>query len=104
LCAIKYQWSNQLKNETPTYLVLAAAAAAYAAGLNTNQGKKFAQENTWTSVVIGTGLVLAALRLILPNEYWQKVALAFAVAGMPMVLRSFLNKSIREDRANQKTL
>jgi hypothetical protein len=75
------------------YVVLGIAAILYAIALNTSAGKRFADEYTWASVVLGTSLVLAALWFIIPNEHWLKVALAFAVAGTPMVARSLLNRA-----------
>lgn len=53
------------------------------------------QEYTWASVVIGTGLVLLGLRPTLDREAWNKVAVAFVVAGVPMVGRSLVNRLIR---------
>jgi len=75
------------------YVVLGVAAIVYAVVLNTIGGKKFADDYTWASVVIGTGLVLAALWFIIPMEYWLKVVVAFVVAGIPMVARSLLSKA-----------
>ena len=53
---------------------------------------EFASEYTWASVVLGTGLVLIILRLILPKKHWEKVVLAFVVAGSPMIAQSLWNK------------
>jgi hypothetical protein len=71
---------------------LGLAATAYAAFLNTEQGKAFAQDYTWASVVIGTALVLLSLRSTLDRDAWNKVAGAFVVAGIPMIGRSLWNK------------
>lgn len=79
--------------DTGIYIALGAASIVYAIALNTSGGKRFAIDYTWASVVLGTTLVLAALWFIIPKEYWQKVVLAFAVAGTPMVARSLLNKA-----------
>ena len=81
-----------MENETKAFAALGATASAYAAALNTAPGKKFAKEYTWASVVIGTSLVLAFLRLVLPKESWLKVAAAFGIAGAPMIGRSLVNK------------
>lgn len=83
---------TSLSDDPSAYLALGVAATTYAAALNTEIGRKFAKEYTWASVVAGTGLVLLMLRFILPKMYWEKVALAFAVAGTPMVGRSLWNK------------
>ncbi len=85
-----------MNNDTGTYLALGAASATYATLLNTEPGKKFADEYTWASVVVGTGLVLALLRFILPREQWEKVFLAFVVAGSPMIARSLINKAAQD--------
>lgn len=77
------------------YLSLGAAAAAYAAYLNTDAGKRFAQEYTWLSVVLGTVLVMVSLLGELDEESWNKVAAAFLVAGVPIIGRSLLNRARR---------
>jgi len=82
---------------TQTYLALGATSTAYAALLNTRQGKKLADEYTWASVVIGTSLVLVMLQFILPKKHWEKVACAFTVAGIPMIARSLINKKKRAE-------
>ncbi|MCP4709975.1 MAG: hypothetical protein GY869_15230 [Planctomycetes bacterium] len=82
-----------MKTNTPVYIALGITSAAYAEALNTDTGKEFADEYTWASVVAGTGLVLTILRFIIPREYWQKVVLAFVVAGIPMIARSLLNRA-----------
>ena len=79
--------------DSVVYIALGAASIIYAMALNTGGGKRFADNYTWASVVLGTSLVLAALWFIVPKEYWLKAALAFAVAGTPMVARSLLNKA-----------
>lgn len=81
-----------MSNDTETYVALGVASAAYAGALNTDVGKRFAQEYTWARVVFGTTLVLTMLRFIMPKEEWQKVANAFMVAGTPMIARSLINK------------
>jgi hypothetical protein len=63
-----------------------------AIALNTSAGKKFADDYTWASVVLGDSLVLAALWFIIPTAHWLKAVLAFAVAGTPMVARSLLKR------------
>lgn len=82
-------------------LGLSATSTAYAVLLNTEQGRKFADEYAWASVVTGTGLVLFFLRLIIPREHWLKVLAAFSAAGIPMVMRSLLNKQERELQENK---
>ena len=74
-----------------SYVGLGIAATAYAAFLNTSSGKRFVERYTWASVVIGTVLVLVSLRPTLDPDAWNKVATAFAVAGVPMIGRSLIN-------------
>lgn len=81
-----------MQKETETYLALGVASSSYAMALNTDLGKSFARQHTWASVVLGTSLVLSMLRFILPKEYWQKVVIAFIVAGIPMIVRSLFNQ------------
>jgi hypothetical protein len=74
------------------YTVLFVSSTVYAAALSTDKGRKFADERSAESVVIGVGLVLAALRLLLPGRAWGRVVGAFAIAGGPMVARSLLKR------------
>jgi len=64
--------------------------------LNTTPGKKFTDRYTWATVCVGTGMVLAVLRMTIPKEQWYKLLTAFTVAGFPMVARSLYNKTVRE--------
>ena len=82
-----------MNTEIAAYIALGIAATLYAIALNTSAGKRFVDEYTWASVVLGTSLALATLWFIIPKEYFLKAALAFAVAGTPMVARSLLNRA-----------
>jgi len=74
------------------YAFLGVAASLYAVALNTKLGKTVAREQTWFSVVMGTSLVLGVARRVIPAGEWRKVALAFIVAGVPIISRSLYNK------------
>ena len=74
------------------YASLGVASALYAAYLNTPVGKEFAERYTWASVILGTAIVLAAARLLMPARMWNRLVIAFAVAGSPLVLRSLYNR------------
>jgi len=74
------------------YVALGVAATVYAYALNTKKGKSFASEYTWVSVVVGTGIVLIGLWFLIPQDSWLKVVLSFIVAGVPMIVRSLINK------------
>lgn len=74
------------------YIALGLAAIVYAIILNTKNGRKFTNEFTWASVVIGTSIVLVALWFLIPQDNWQKIVLSFVIAGSPMIIRSLINK------------
>ena len=78
-----------------TYLTLGLTSTGYAAWLNSAEGKQFADEFTWASVVTGSGLVLMFLRFLLPGPHWRKVVSAFIVAGVPLIVRSLINRDRR---------
>jgi len=84
-----------------SYTILGLISSLYAVGLNTKVGKKFTEEYTWATVCIGTSIVLAVLRLMLPKTYWYRLITAFTVAGFPMVARSLYNKTVREMEHNE---
>ena len=81
-----------MSTDVTVFVALAAVSIIYAIALNTNAGKKFVDDYTWASVVLGDSLVLAALWFVIPAAHWLKAVLAFAVAGTPMVARSLLNR------------
>lgn len=87
-----------------SYTIIGLMSSLYAIGLNTPMGKKFTDQYTWATVCIGTGIVLAVLRLVLPKEQWYKLATAFVVAGAPMIFRSLYNKTIRELQRNEASI
>lgn len=74
------------------YMLLAAVASLYATLLNTPKGRHFTDSHTTETVIIGVGLVLSALRVILPAAAWRRVVAAFAVAGTPLVVRSLMKR------------
>lgn len=84
-----------------SYTILGLISSIYAVCLNTKPGKKFTDQYTWASVCIGTGLVLAVLRLSIPKPYWYKLLTAFTVAGFPMVARSLYNKTVHKVEHNE---
>lgn len=84
-----------------SYTILGLISALYAVCLNTKLGKKFTDQYTWATVCVGTGIVLAVLRLSMPKEHWYKLMTAFTVAGFPMVARSLYNKTVREMQHNE---
>lgn len=77
------------------YISITISTILYAALLNTRPGRFFATQHTAESVVIGTALTLAGLRLLLPLHYWRRVVLGFVAAGLPMIARSVLNRSLK---------
>ena len=73
-------------------LTLAGLSSGYAAWLNTDDGYRFSQQHTAESVGVGVGLTLLCLYPLVPKRHWNVVLAAFGVAGMPMVVRSLLNR------------
>lgn len=80
------------EKDASAYVTLSAAAGLYALALSSEPGQEFTDRHTWATVVAGNGLILAALRVILPADQWRKVVLAFAVAGVPLIVRSLLKR------------
>jgi hypothetical protein len=74
------------------YLLLFVSSTAYAAALSTDKGRAFADTRTAETVVLGVGLVLAALRFLLSGPAFGRVVAAFVIAGSPMVARSLLKR------------
>ncbi len=85
-----------MNSEIVVLATLGVFSLGYAFFLNTKSGKKIADEHTWVAVVAGVALVLRAVSFVIPEEYWQKVVIAFIVAGVPLVVRSFWNKRKRK--------
>jgi hypothetical protein len=80
------------------YASLGVASALYAAYLNTAVGKDFAEQYTWASVSLGTAIVLAATRLLVPGRLWNRLVIAFVVAGSPLILRSLYNRFTQSEK------
>ncbi|MEZ4736675.1 MAG: hypothetical protein R3E79_57070 [Caldilineaceae bacterium] len=87
-----------------SYTIIGLISSLYAIGLNTPMGKKFTDQYTWAAVCIGTGTVLAILRLVIPKDQWYKLTTAFVVAGAPLIFRSLYNKTVRELHHNEASL
>lgn len=77
-----------------SYLIIGAASSAFAFFLSQNDGKKWVDENTALAVIIGSSIIVVGLAPALPPHQWRKVALAFGVAGAPMVARKILQSQI----------
>jgi hypothetical protein len=78
------------------FLFLFANSLAYGLLLQLPKGRWLARERTAETVILGTGLVLAHLRFIIPSPAWSRVAAAFAVAGSAMYFRSLYNRLWRK--------
>jgi NhaP-type Na+/H+ or K+/H+ antiporter len=102
----KIEVTHQRENKMSDYIVyffiyaiLFMLAVGYAFFLNTGQGRRFVDQYTWASVVIGALLALGAVWFMIPTNSWLKVLVAFGLVGIPMIGRSLLNKNKKfEDR------
>ena len=64
----------------------------YAAFLQTRKaGRCLAARYTWLTVVIGDGVCLLISRLVLGTTEWLTICAIFAVAGIPIIIRSLIN-------------
>lgn len=72
-----------------TRVLLGILATVYALALSTRKGKRWAQQQTWATVVAGTGLTLGAIALddrkLAERTFWY-----FVVSGLPLVVRSLV--------------
>jgi hypothetical protein len=66
---------------------LLASSVAYALALNTRTGKRWADEQTWATVVAGVGLTTAWMAAE-DKEHAQRNFVYFAVSGAPIIVRS----------------
>lgn len=78
------------------YVILGLASGFYAAWLNSPKGRRFAITRTAESTILGTSLVLFFCLFLIPPRLWVRVALAFSVAGAPMIGRSLWNRVNKE--------
>lgn len=64
----------------------------YAWFLQTRKAGRFlAARYTWLTVVIGDGMCLLIARLVLGTTEWLTVCAIFALAGIPIIIRSLIN-------------
>ena len=86
-----------------TAVVLFLVSLLYAILLNTEEGREWADNQTWATVVIGNGIVIAALAVVLSPIYIAVIFGAFAVAGGPIIYRSLHNQN-KERKAARKVM
>lgn len=80
-----------------------AASTTYALLLSTKQGRRWADEQTWSTVVAGVGMTLAWLATWRPRAAaWA--LLFFAVTGIPIVVRSLYLQLEKIDRAFNRAM
>ena len=90
-------------NQKQTYSAIFLTSAAYAPLLSLWQRKDpigFAN-STWLQVVIGVGYVLLFLRLLLDPKAWLKVCCAFFLSCLPIIARSLLHETQRNQRLHR---
>lgn len=61
--------------------------AAFAALAATDRGKRWIDEHTTETVMLGCGAVLLVLRFALDRASWHTVVRAFVLAGSPLAMR-----------------
>ena len=87
-------------NRSLTLLGLLGCSTAYAFLLNTKTGRKWADEQTWATVVGGVSLTTAFIALE-DRKAAYTTFLYFFVAGIPIVFRSLWLQLERLDKAYQ---
>jgi hypothetical protein len=76
---------------------------AYAMALNTKQGKRFADRQTWSTVVAGVMLTTGWMALESKRTAWLNF-IYFFVAGIPIIVRSLWLQLEEYDRAVYRIL
>jgi len=67
---------------------LFVSTCVYAMVLSSEENVKWVNANTWVSVVIGV-LIIVAWRMVIPPRYGMSMLIDFAIAGSPMIYRSW---------------
>ncbi len=88
-------------NRKASLIGLFAASTAYALLLNTKWGKRWADEQTWVTVVAGTAMTTAFVALE-DRKAASMTLLYFAVSGIPIILRSLWLQLERMESALDK--
>lgn len=68
---------------------LFVSSVLYALALNTQFGRRWAEKQTWTTVVAGVALTTGWLAAEDPQAA-KKLFVYFTVSGLPMILRSLV--------------
>lgn len=68
---------------------LFVSSVLYALALNTQFGRRWAEKQTWTTVVAGVALTTGWLAAEDPQAA-KRMLLYFAVSGLPMIVRSLV--------------
>jgi hypothetical protein len=80
---------------------LAASSTAYALLLNTRTGRRFADDQTWSTVVAGVMLTTGWLAVEDRRAAWLNFVYFF-VAGIPVIIRSLWLQIERHDAAMRR--
>ena len=86
---------------------LVVVSSLYAAVLNIRAVREwYTPDRTWITVVIGDGLIIAALLCLVPSgvlsmaQWWIVLVYTFA-AGVPIIIWQFIRAMQRKHRAAQ---
>jgi hypothetical protein len=79
------------------YLGLLGFSTLYAVLLSTKAGQAWADDQTWTTVVFGVGMVIGWIWMADPGIA-ETVFGYFAVAGVPIIVRSLVLQFLRNRR------
>lgn len=80
-----------------------AASTTYALLLSTREGRRWADEQTWSTVVAGVGMTLAWLATWRPRAAGWAL-LFFMVTGIPIVIRSLYIQLAKLDRIYDRAI
>lgn len=99
---------ESMETVQPEYLVgfaIFITCSAYAIWLSINNGTKWgglrwAEEQTWSTVVIGVLIVIAWGSMVDDHTETEKWLLRFTLAGLPMIFRSLTLQLAKIQKAN----
>lgn len=85
-----------------TLACLFFASTAYAMFLQMPKGRRIAARKSWVTVVASDAMTLIALAVLIPFDSWLIAAAAFAVAGIPSIVRCLYNEMADEEAGRRE--